>query len=993
MATGQLSTVLRHIRNLAAGRSLPMRTDGQLLDDFSGRRDEAAFAALVARHGPMVFRVCRRVLNHEQDAEDAFQAVFLVLARNVGSIQKREALANWLYGVAYRTSMKAKRSAARRRNQERLGALTSQAATYPTWDDVQAALDEEIQRLPRAFRSAFVLCVLEGKSAPEAAAELGVEKGTVSSRLTRARQRLQKQLARRGINLGAMLAALSVAEIASKAAVPADLAAATLRCGVWVAAGQPGAGLIPSHISALAAGVSRAMFLTKVKIALFVISAAGLIATAGALTHQALGSGKSQPGVRTLSAPSKPEQPTTKTRPKPPAADGSTESVTYSGRVLGPDGKPLAGANVYYHFITRQYEPTPVRARTDDQGKFWFALTQQDVPLSADAINSDPLRRGHVVVKADGFAFAWRTITKPTGDLAIQLSRDDAPLEGRIVNLEGKPLAGLHVSARSAASPDSGDLTDFLKALRSGNSLYDALFKNVPNYYCNPIIGRQEVPLLPSTTTGADGRFRLQGFAKEQLVELRIEGPTIETQQLFVLTRTMPRGSERLLTAPRIKDPVFGPDVNLLVLWNGFDHAAPPGQVVVGTVHDETTDRPIPGVIVESYMLAGTRLAQNSIYRTVADERGHYRFIGLPRGKGNRLRFRPPPDQPYLPVVKEVSPSEAFAEATLNAALPRGVWVDVTVKDKATGKPVSGYVSYFVLPAKPFKFPVFDRPFADAYNDMMAIRNDGTFRFVAVSRPAIVAFRTDWEKFPIAREAAAIRLPSMLSPSNYQAFAEINPKAHESVKVQFVLDALREVKGSLVGPDDQPITGVLPAGLRDDWFWGPDYPLKTAEFTALGLEPNRPRLLCFVHCDKKVAGSVVARGNEKAPLTVKLAPWATVSGRLLDAEGKPIKKASLRFTEVPVRKPGQPMSLEVGLHVIEHSAYKPSRDPLTDGEGRFHIEGLVPGLTYHLALVDDKGAVEFDQIRWTGLVFTNLILNPGETKNLGDVKLQPFPKK
>src|SRR5438552_13006166 len=118
MATAQLGTLLRHVQKLASGSRARQWTDRQLLDDFAARGNEAAFTALVSRHGPMVLRVCRRVLNHEQDAEDAFQATFLVLARNSGSIQKRESVADWLHGVAYRTAMKAKRNAARRRNHE-----------------------------------------------------------------------------------------------------------------------------------------------------------------------------------------------------------------------------------------------------------------------------------------------------------------------------------------------------------------------------------------------------------------------------------------------------------------------------------------------------------------------------------------------------------------------------------------------------------------------------------------------------------------------------------------------------------------------------------------------------------------------------------------------------------------------------------------------------------------------------------------------------------
>jgi RNA polymerase sigma factor (sigma-70 family) len=280
MATAQFGTLLRHLQQATAGGCARQWTDQQLLDDFAARRSEAAFSALVSRHGPMVLRAIRRVLRHEQDAEDAFQATFLVLARNAGSIRKREAVASWLHGVAYRTAMKAKRGAARRRNHEaRLRAVAPPAAAGPSWDEVQAVLDEEVQQLAACFREAFVLCVLEGKSGAEAAAELGCKEGTVKSRVNRARRALQRQLERRGIKLAALLAALSVAESAGRAAVPASLARATIRFGPLVAAGEPAAGAIPSHVAALATGVTRAMFTRKLKVATAVLLAVGLVAT------------------------------------------------------------------------------------------------------------------------------------------------------------------------------------------------------------------------------------------------------------------------------------------------------------------------------------------------------------------------------------------------------------------------------------------------------------------------------------------------------------------------------------------------------------------------------------------------------------------------------------------------------------------------------------------------------------------------------------------
>jgi RNA polymerase sigma factor (sigma-70 family) len=280
MATAQLDSLLRQLQQLAAGPRLAHGTDRQLLDDFSARGDETAFATLVARHGPMVLRVCRRVLNHEHDAEDAFQATFLVLAKHSAGIRRPEVLAGWLHGVAYRTALKAKRSATRRRKHEARLRPPEPPKADPTWKEVRSVLDEEIQRLPEHYRTAFTLCVLEGKSVPKAATELGCRLGTVSSWLTRARQCLQQRLARRGIDLTALLAALSIAEH-GQAGVPDALTQATIRFGLWVAAGESAAATIPSHVAQLATGVTRAMFLTKTaKIATAMLLAVALVAAA-----------------------------------------------------------------------------------------------------------------------------------------------------------------------------------------------------------------------------------------------------------------------------------------------------------------------------------------------------------------------------------------------------------------------------------------------------------------------------------------------------------------------------------------------------------------------------------------------------------------------------------------------------------------------------------------------------------------------------------------
>src|SRR5262245_55355613 len=211
------------IRRIAA--RLAADTDGQLLARFLDHRDEAAFAALVWRHGPMVLRTCRRVIGNAADADDAFQATFVVLLRRARALAGRACVGNFLYGVAFHTALKAKAMAAKRRTRE---ARARAPESQPDRSELLAALDEELARLPDKYREPVVICELEGRSRREAAEALGVPQGTISSRLAAAHRRLGKRLRSRGF-AGAVVAAVLAG---TAAAVPDALADAAVRSAV-----------------------------------------------------------------------------------------------------------------------------------------------------------------------------------------------------------------------------------------------------------------------------------------------------------------------------------------------------------------------------------------------------------------------------------------------------------------------------------------------------------------------------------------------------------------------------------------------------------------------------------------------------------------------------------------------------------------------------------------------------------------------------------------
>jgi RNA polymerase sigma factor (sigma-70 family) len=304
MATGQPNGVIRHVRRVAFLHDGAGMTDGQLLDRFLAHADETAFEVLMRRHGPMVLGVCRRVLANPHDAEDAFQATFLVLVRKAASITRRELVGNWLYGAAYRAALEAK--AARRRSRERQVSPMPEpvAPTAEMWEDLRPLLDQELSRLPDKYRVPVVLCDLEGRTRREVARQLDIPEGTLSGRLTTARRRLAQRLARRGLVLsGAGLAAV-LSESTVSAAMPAPLMISTVQAVAAVAAGQATVpGIVSAKVAALTEGVVKTMLLTKLKSMTIAFLAATLLGGGGTvLTYHVLGAERKTDG-REIPAP------------------------------------------------------------------------------------------------------------------------------------------------------------------------------------------------------------------------------------------------------------------------------------------------------------------------------------------------------------------------------------------------------------------------------------------------------------------------------------------------------------------------------------------------------------------------------------------------------------------------------------------------------------------------------------------------------------------
>ncbi len=930
MSTTQ-TDFLRYLRTLTARQSTGVLSDQQLLERFLHDRSEASFAALVARHGPMVLSVCRRVLRHAQDAEDAFQATFLVLARKASSIRKQASLGSWLHGVAYHSAECLKAKAKRRTGHEhRLSApVPGDVMDDITWRELRSVLDEELQRLPEKYRAPLVLCYLEARTQDEAARQLGWSKNTFRRRLDSGRNALGRRLTRRGITLSAALTASLLVDVATQAALSPLLAASTVRIGLSSVRGKTAGGIVSAQLAALAESGARSLLVKKtgIVVVLLVSLAFGV---GSLLVHRAV------QGRTLADAPTK--SPATNT---PPARSANKDRVIeVKGRVLGPDGKPFPGARVFQvsDAATKKAD-TPVRVTTDSDGQFHLAFK---------SANFDPQGKAKLAVTAKGFGPDWIEFTTEHKDeITMRLVKDDIPIEGRVLDLEGHPVTDVHVRVIGLMQ---GDVDDWLVKTRRHS--YPQLKKRI-----NPEGLGESVGVV----TGKDGRFRLIGLGRDRVMHIQLDGDTIERGDFEVVTRLeLPQGLSK---------------GNNGVYPARFDHLAGPGKSMTGTVRDKRTGKPIAGIgvacpITSSWILATT------------DAQGRFRLTGIPKRKQYYVASG---GLPYFNCTKiDVLDTPGLDPVVVDFALERGVAMRGKLLDKVTGKPIRGRVGYLSLPNNPNLKDFTDLGKAQiVVSDSGRTKADGSFTVVAVPGPGLLAATADDDLHYQREEVEIPKSQGGRIPEQYHTLIHINAseKDDQSMVQNITLSPARTREGIVIGPEGKPLAGAYFAGLSGivQLRFGRNHALEKASFTVGGLNPKRSRNLVFVHKEKKLAKVQRVLGAEEGPLTVHLEPLAALNGRILDAEGRPRSglKASVMLS---VRlEDYKDLPLEV---LYDYPAWGKilNREATTDVEGRFHVEGLVPGLKYFLNVKEDGSIIQS--------LTRDVAVESGRGKDLGDLKIQ-----
>jgi len=981
MARAAEGSLVQQIEVLLDVGSVAGLTDRQLLARFTTERDsarEAAFAALVTRHGPMVLDVCRQLLGDLHHAEDAFQAVFLVLARKAGSIRDPDLLGNWLYGVALRTARKARVRRARLRKHEEddsmkrpgsgpsvPGELIVQPAEQAVLDREQAeALHEEIGRLPGSFRVPLVLCYFEGLSLDEAARRLHWPSGTVHSRLARARDRLRRGLTRRGVVLPAAALAAVLNPQPASARVSSLLCETTTKAAIRFAAGQAAG----EAANALAQEVLRSMLLHKLKTIVLTLLALTAAATgAGYFTHS-LATMKDEPSRSPIGQ----QQATPAAKPEAVRQRPGPGRMFVTGRVLDPQGKPVPNAAVMIYSRLKLFErpigyeplgPMVIsETRCDGSGRF-----QIEEPR-ASASRQDLLG---VAALASGYGIGWSELDpdaeQPTADVAL---RPEQVVQGRLLDAQGQPARGVKVSIGYALRTSLGE-TDG------------------PNFFLHPPQDSRAWP--EPATTDAEGRFTLRGLGRELLVALTVDDPRFASDYTVVDTGGAGFDSWLGSRMPPIK---LGADSNP----GKLTIALQPAQTIAGRVTYADNGKPVAHARLDvSASAKGSNGSRNTEFET--DGEGRFRVNPSP---GDRffLTSQSPDGQPYLRVQKRIDWPKGAVEQSVDLSLPRGVVIGGKVTEEGSGKPVAGAV----VRLTPYEF-------ADTNPSSMSVPSasgpDGSYRLAAPSGPGYLVTQGPSDDY-VLRELGAKGGVYVAQPGTRRFYAhaytllDLKPEstAHE---VNVVIRRGMTVKLRVVGPDDMPVQDAKvisrvilrtpPAGGWKIWYWRYLGRVRDGQFELHGLDPDTQVPVYFLDSRHGLGATVQLSGKSAAggPVTVRLVRCGTAKARLVGPGGKPVEKYRGPIIGMIV-DPGPRFDSKQGNaeslppDEVSPGHLDPAHYEMSDAQGWVVFPDLIPGATYRV--------VDTATIRGPGgsAIRKEFTVKPSETLDLGDILIAKPPQ-
>ncbi|MGL6073091.1 MAG: sigma-70 family RNA polymerase sigma factor [Fimbriiglobus sp.] len=945
----------------------PAESDAAWLARFQATQDEAAFAGIMARYSGLVWCVCRRQLKRSEDIEDAYQTTFLALATKPHSVRDPSALAAWLHGTAWRVAVRIR--------EQRRGLPLTQAPTAreDTLSEALQALDDELTRLPEHWRLPVLLCHLQDRTQEQAATDLGISMSTLRRRLEKGRERLRVRLERRGIELAGLLT-LSVLSASTSAATLPNVASILALTAS-----------IPTHLEPILTGVFSMMFFESLRtMALKVAAVFVALLSLGVVTHLAA-SPAVTPEPKVI--PADPAIQDDRSQPKPPETfdpEDPRYAGFYRGTVAGPDGKPLAGANVY---LTRSDnltdDPGPLRTITGEDGIFEFWAKD----MVYDRYDGRPsILEGRLIVVKEGYGPDWFKTWGTKNDhfreywtpirgakIALKLAVDDVPIRGRFLGPDGKALVGASVSLDAISLPYQFDLDVHLKR-ESQEPKHFAGFTARKTYERSLSDVKRVPKQVTETKTDAEGRFSFTGVGRERLAHLRVRHLSIKDADVVVMTRKAPNVVTDKDENDKPREYIYGSE---------FTAALKPGYVVRGIVRDRETKAPISNVWVTKNGHPDRHPHWNrDVVTTGAD--GRFEIYGLdPMYATDEERIRKFEAFPKPGCLHWMSHGFCDKGREMVIECVRGIPFTLKLLNES-GQPYKGRAGDVqFLPLKPnliaeelLKPEGFKHDMA-----MAAHRGDGIYEGLAFPGPgAIVVDLPDGRRYRPARvDVQAFfqgtgkdfgttdtlkTLSHETQQTSFEAIVLINTaKEAKSIEVTAKLERDRPREVRLVDQNNRPVADV-DSHMR--WpLENTRETLKESTFQLQRLHPDRPKQMTFYHDKLKLAGYLLASGDSDQPITVSMLPWGTITGRLVDPQGKPLAKQYLSFE-------------------LDRLDLKEDLRAVTDEKGIFQFTKVLPNLSYHSIPDGNTTAL----VTLDGKPIYEVILKPGETLKLGDVKRQ-----